>query len=48
MIEAGAEDLDQIVERAGQPVARVLAIVADLELRGLVSQGGRGAFEVVG
>lgn len=48
VIEAGAEDLDQIVERAGQPVARVLAIVADLELRGLVSQGGRGAFEVVG
>jgi len=47
-IEGGARDLDDIVERAEQPVAQVLAIVADLELRGLVSQGARGGFEVVG
>jgi DNA processing protein len=47
-IEGGARDLDDIVDRAGGAVARVLAIVADLELRGLVSQGARGTFEVVG
>jgi DNA processing protein len=47
-IEGGARDLDDIVERVGEPVGQVLATVADLELRGLVSQGPRGAFEVVG
>jgi DNA processing protein len=47
-IEGGARELDEIVERVGGTVAEVLAIVADLELRGLVSQGARGAFEVVG
>jgi DNA processing protein len=47
-IEEGGEDLDRIVRRVGRPVPEVLAIVADLEVRGLLVQSSRGSFEVLG
>ncbi|MFN7698894.1 MAG: hypothetical protein ACK5U8_13430, partial [Deltaproteobacteria bacterium] len=46
--EAGGEALDRIVRRVGRPVPEVLAIVADLEVRGLLVQSSRGSFEVLG